>query len=153
MQQRQNTHQSVGRSLEILMVFVPNNQELGTTDVSKKIGLHRSTLSRLLHALTHHGFLQQNPNNKKYSTILKYSAKGFCMLQVSFAQITRLPVHVAAGAKAILAFLPPEQAKRIIPKKLIRFTKNTITDVKVLLRELEEIRETGFAFDRGGARY
>jgi len=83
------------------------------------------------------------------STILKYSAKGFGMLQVSFAQNTRLPVHVAAGAKAILAFLPLEQVKRIVPKKLMRYTENTITDAKVLLKELEEIRKTGFAFDRG----
>lgn len=186
------------RALDILMVFTPDNLELGAVEVSKKIGgLHRSTVTRLLHVLTRHGFLQQNPSTKKYSlgrsaarmgravaqsvdsqlvniaqphvdalrnsvgetaamevfsetsTILAYSAKGRRLVQVSFQIGDRLPVHVAAGAKAVLAFLPTDVAESLIPKKLVRFTPHTITNRKALLKQLVEIRKNGLAFDRG----
>lgn len=197
MQYKANTHQSVKRALEILMVFTPNNQELGTAEVSDKVGLHRSTTTRLLQTLNHHGFLQQNPRTKKYSlgraaseigraisqsldshlitiaqpyidalrdsigesvamevfsgnsTVLAYSARGPRLVQVSFKIGERLPIHVAAGAKAVLAFLPPDQVEGLIPKKLIPFTPNTITNRKILLTQLEEIRKNGIAFDCG----
>ncbi|MBF0277911.1 MAG: IclR family transcriptional regulator [SAR324 cluster bacterium] len=197
MQQKQNTHQSVERSLEILMAFVPDNPELGVTEVSKLVGLHRSTVSRLLQVLTRNGFLQQNPITKNFSlgksaseigravistletrltaiskphidalrdiveenvaleelsgssTILTYTAKSRGMLQVSFRIGDRLPVHVAAGAKAILAFLPADLRERFIPEKLESFTVNTITDREKLMQQLLEIRESGFSFDRG----
>ncbi len=179
------------------MVFTPHNQEMGAVEVSEKVGLHRSTVTRLLQTLTRRKFLQQNPSTKKFSlgraaseigraitqsldsnltaiarphidalrdaigegvalevfsgkgTVLAYSARGPRLVQVSFRIGDRLPVHVAAGAKAILAFLPPEQVENLIPKKLHPFTSNTITNRKVLLKQLEEIRAKGIAFDRG----
>jgi IclR family transcriptional regulator, KDG regulon repressor len=159
MQQKPNTHQSVERALEILKAFTPNNQAMGTVEVSEKVGLHRSTVTRLLQTLTHHGFLQQNSKSKKYSlgraaseigravtqfldsnlisiaqpyidalrdsigegvalevfsgnsTVLAYSARGPCLVQVSFRIGERLPVHVAAGAKAIAGL----QCQRTLP--------------------------------------
>lgn len=193
-----NTHQSLERALDVLMVFTPDNLELGATEVSEKIGgVHRSTVTRLLHVLTRRGFLQQNPSTKKYSlgrsaarigravaqsldsqlvniaqphvnalrdavgetaalevfyesnTILAYYAKGRRLVQVSFRIGDRLPVHVAAGAKAVLAFLPLDMAESLIPKKLVRFTPHTITNRKALLKQLAEIRKSGLAFDLG----
>ena len=186
------------RALDILIAFTPDNLELGATEVSEKIrGVHRSTVTRLLHVLTRRGFLQQNPSTKKYSlgrssarigravaqsldsqlvniaqphvnalrdavgetaalevfyesnTILAYYAKGRRLVQVSFRIGDRLPVHVAAGAKAVLAFLPIDMTESFIPKKLVRFTPHTITNRKALLKQLVEIRESGLAFDLG----
>jgi IclR family KDG regulon transcriptional repressor len=179
------------------MFFTPHNKEMGAAEVVEKIGLHRSTVTRLLHVLTRRGFLQQNPSTKKYSlgrstakigravtqsldsqliniaqphvdalrdavgetaalevfsetnTILAYNAKGPRLVQVSFRIGDRLPVHVAAGAKAILAFLPVDVAEALIPKKLIRFTPHTITNRKVLIKQLAEIKEKGVATDCG----
>ena len=48
------------------MAFTPYNHELGTLELSKKLGIHKSTTSRLLHVLTAHGFLKQNPDTRKY---------------------------------------------------------------------------------------
>lgn len=48
------------------MAFAPYNHEMGTLELSKKLGIHKSTVSRLLHLLADHEFLQQNPDTKRY---------------------------------------------------------------------------------------
>ncbi|MGC4151686.1 MAG: IclR family transcriptional regulator [Propionicimonas sp.] len=61
----------------------------------------------------------------------------------------QVPLHATGTGKAMLASLPPEEARAILARAdLRRFTPNTITDLDVLLRELDEIRAQGFAFDR-----
>lgn len=57
---------STEKALKILMTFTPYNHEMGTLELSEKLGIHKSTISRLLHVLTAHGFLQQNPDTRKY---------------------------------------------------------------------------------------
>lgn len=57
---------STEKALAILMAFTPNNHPMGTLELSKKLGIHKSTISRLLHLLTDNGFLHQNPETKKY---------------------------------------------------------------------------------------
>lgn len=61
------THQAVEKALSILLEFVPNNQPLGTVDLSVKLNLHKSTVNRLLHVLRRFEFLEQNPQSKKFS--------------------------------------------------------------------------------------
>lgn len=61
-----STHKTVEKALDILMAFTPHNQELATIELSKKMGFHKSTVSRLLHVLSRKGFLQQNPDSKKF---------------------------------------------------------------------------------------
>lgn len=61
-----STHKAVEKALDTLMVFTPHNQEIGTVELSEKMGLHKSTVSRLLHVLSRKGFLQQNPETKKF---------------------------------------------------------------------------------------
>jgi len=57
---------STAKALKILMAYVPHNPEMGTLELSKKLGIHKSTVSRLLHLLVDHDFLSQNPDSKKY---------------------------------------------------------------------------------------
>lgn len=61
-----STHRTVEKALDILLTFSPHNQEMGTLEISEKMGLHKSTVSRLLHVLSRKGFLQQNPKTKKF---------------------------------------------------------------------------------------
>jgi IclR family pca regulon transcriptional regulator len=61
-----STHKAVEKALDILMAFTPHNQELGTIELSKRMGFHKSTVSRLLHVLCRKGFLHQNPDTKKF---------------------------------------------------------------------------------------
>jgi IclR family KDG regulon transcriptional repressor len=58
---------AIEKALDILMVFVPYNQEMGTTEISRKLGLHKATVSRILQTLTQKGLVQQNPQNRKYT--------------------------------------------------------------------------------------
>ena len=60
------------------------------------------------------------------------------------------PVHCTALGKIILAALRPDQLKRMLERiELKPSTENSITDTAVLLKEIEEIRRTGVAFDDG----
>jgi DNA-binding IclR family transcriptional regulator len=58
------------------------------------------------------------------------------------------PLHTVATGKAILAYLPEERIDEIIDERgLEQRTDQTITDPETLKRELEQIREDGFAVD------
>lgn len=179
-----HTHISVERALKLLLAFIPHNQERGTVELSKSLGLHPSTVSRLLCVLTKYGFLQQDAITKRYKlgeaaasignaithsfreglvaiakphidalrdrirdtvslelmegdgTVVAYRAKGPHIIQVLFSPGERLPIHMAAGAKTILAFSSPETVNRLLRRELQRFTPNTITDLKILKAQL-----------------
>jgi IclR family transcriptional regulator, KDG regulon repressor len=66
MQQNVPTHRSLEKALEILLAFLPHNAEMGTAELSERVGFHRSTVNRVLHVLEKYGFLQQNPDTKKF---------------------------------------------------------------------------------------
>jgi len=60
------------------------------------------------------------------------------------------PAHCTALGKAILASLQPDQLERFLKRvRLKPSTEKSITEVPVLLREIDEIRRTGVAFDDG----
>jgi DNA-binding IclR family transcriptional regulator len=62
----------------------------------------------------------------------------------------RTYLHQSANGKAILAYLPRERVEKIIDQYgLPAATKQTITDRDELFKELERIRERGFAINRG----
>lgn len=72
-------------------------------------------------------------------TIRMYSAVG-----------RRAPAHCTGLGKAILAFLPKEERKRILTQKgMHRYTVKTITNLKDFELECKRIREQGYAFDLG----
>ncbi len=58
------------------------------------------------------------------------------------------PTYCTGVGKLLLAHAPPEQVERILAREgLKRFTEHTITDRTLLARELDSIRQRGFAFD------
>jgi DNA-binding IclR family transcriptional regulator len=62
---------------------------------------------------------------------------------------TRWPLHSSSLGKAILSSLPSEEVAEIVGNKgLQRFTKNTLTTVHDLERELKRIRQLGYAVDQ-----
>lgn len=60
------------------------------------------------------------------------------------------PLHTAAPAKAMLAYLPDEERKKIL-KSIVytKFTENTVPDATAFERELQSVRKSGIAYDRG----
>ena len=62
----------------------------------------------------------------------------------------RLPLYAGSAGKVILAFLSEERQERMLNAVPLQpFTKHTITDVKVLREELENIKKLGYAFSHG----
>ena len=60
------------------------------------------------------------------------------------------PAHCTALGKAILASLQPDQLLRLLKRTGLKpSTEKSITDMAVLLREIEEIRRTDVAHDDG----
>lgn len=60
------------------------------------------------------------------------------------------PLHCSAHGKALLAFAPPGLVEEVLSSPLERFTCATGTDPEALARELEKIRQDGYALDAGG---
>ncbi|MFC7157194.1 IclR family transcriptional regulator [Halomarina halobia] len=61
----------------------------------------------------------------------------------------RTHLHTISAGKAILAYLPEHEVRRIIDERgLIRKTAHTITDEETLFDDLERVREQGYALNR-----
>lgn len=59
-----------------------------------------------------------------------------------------LPMHCTGCGKAMLAFLPEDEIRKIISEHgLQTFTPNTLSTKEKLISELEEIRAKGYAID------
>jgi hypothetical protein len=59
------------------------------------------------------------------------------------------PLHASAGGKALLAWCPGDQERRLLRKPLKRYTSTTIASLPALHRELRQIRQRGYATVRG----
>lgn len=69
-------------------------------------------------------------------------------IRAFFRPGTRGPVHASGIGKAILAYQSQEQLKVVTGKDRFQsFTRNTITEEKVLARELGRIKKLGWAVD------
>ena len=190
-------YSSVQKAISILLSFIPDNKAMGTSQLSKTLGLNKSTVSRLTHVLVHYGLIRQDEETKKYSlgrtsallgkaveasqidrlaefsrpyidalsgavgesvclemllsghTKLIYSVIGPPPLSVSFQDT--LPMHAAAGAKAILAYMSSEEVENMLNGELRKITENTISDIEEFKDHLAEIKKQGIAYDHGEA--
>ncbi len=62
----------------------------------------------------------------------------------------RLPLYAGSAGKVILAYLSDEKQESVLcSNMLVPFTRHTIIDTTTLRKELEKIRDKGFAFSHG----
>jgi len=54
------------KALKILLAFAPTNEPMGTLELSELLGIHRSSVSRILITMRNYGFLQQDKKTKRY---------------------------------------------------------------------------------------
>ncbi len=188
-------NQAVRRAIAVLKAFSDDAPEMGVTEVSRKVNLHKSTVYRLLSAFEGEGLIGKSPENGKYRLGPELIVLGEQVLRhtdvhrvalpflrdmadrtgetvdlevlsggnvVTIEEIAGKHVVAAAGAigmpwaahatstgKVLLAFQPPEKQRQILMRSLKRFTPRTITDAKVLSRDLIKIREQGYAVSYG----
>lgn len=57
----------------------------------------------------------------------------------------RSAIHATANGKALVAWMPPDEVRRVCGTNLTRFTDTTCTDIDELLDELATVREQGWA--------
>jgi IclR family transcriptional regulator, KDG regulon repressor len=186
--------QAVSHALDLLEQFHGEDDELGVTELSKRLKLHKNNVFRLLATLESRGYVEQNKATENYRLGLKSLELGqtfikqmgllrqaqpvlekmveecnetsyisifkdgfIVYLEIEETTMTvrvvprigiRLPAYCTAAGKVHLAFLREEELDKLYAKtKLISFTPKTLSSLDALKKELEEIREKGFAID------
>ncbi|MEH7072839.1 IclR family transcriptional regulator [Neobacillus drentensis] len=186
--------QSVERALKILDLFDEHTTELKITEISEKMGLHKSTVHSLLKTLQEYSYIGQNPEDGKYRLGLKLAERGNFVISnidirkaarkylldlsaktgqtvhlgildgregvyidkvegeqsiIRYSRIgRRLPLHSTAIGKVLLTYQNAPEFKRLLQDyHYQQQTLNTLTNEAVFQKELEKIKQQGFAID------
>ena len=91
--------ESVKRAIAILRCFSRSRPELGVTELSREIGVHKSTISRLLSTLEPEGFVNRNPDTGKYRLgIGLLELAGLVIIHIDLRRVAR-PLLVLLAEK------------------------------------------------------
>lgn len=63
--------QSIENAIDVLEQFMSNTSELGVTEISKNLNLHKNNIFRILATLENRGYIEQNLNNEHYKLGIK----------------------------------------------------------------------------------
>ncbi len=186
--------QSVSNACDIMECFSIEEDELGATELARRLGFHKNNVQRLLATLEYRGYVEQSKISGNYRLGLKVfelsqeytkhlhllkqartilekvqeqcnetayvgDLRGgyvvYLMSEETTRSVrvisrvgTRFYPHATALGKAILAFLPDEQIETLYPQEeLPTCTPHTISTKSLLVDQLREIRERGYALD------
>ena len=78
--------QVMDRTFRILDVLAEQNQEMGATELSERLRLHKSTAHRLLMVLERNRFIEKNPETAKYRL-------GWRLFELGTLAVSRLNLH------------------------------------------------------------
>lgn len=133
MQRREKTNyfiQSVGHALDVIEQFSSDVDELGVTDLSKRLKLHKNNVFRLLATLESRGYIEQNKATDNYRLGIRCLLLGQAYLRQvgilrqsgpilrDLSQGSRETVFVGVlrrGAVVPLQEIEGDQAIRIVP--------------------------------------
>jgi DNA-binding IclR family transcriptional regulator len=103
------TIQSVSHALDILESFTRTEDELGVTDLSKRLGLHKNNVFRLLATLEHRGYIEQNKATESYRLGPKTLQLGVIFIEQRECRRQARPIleslMAASGETAVVAVL------------------------------------------------
>jgi IclR family KDG regulon transcriptional repressor len=103
------TIQSVSHALDILESFTRTEDELGVTDLAKRLGLHKNNVFRLLATLEHRGYIEQNMSSENYRLGPKTLQIGAIFIEQRECRRQARPVleklTAAVGETAVVAVL------------------------------------------------
>lgn len=187
---------AVERAMDVLNVIKNHDRGVGITDISRELGLAKSTVHRLLVAMIHKGMVRQDEETERYSfgysimemaytasqqwdvismavpyleeirdktgetaaLAFKVGLKYTYVAQAVSSHEYRVnpvlghhyPLHWAATGKAILAFTNDQELIECLKVVPYQFANpNTVSNVDVLLEQLEEIRRRRYALSFG----
>jgi len=103
------TIQSVSHALDILESFTRTEDELGVTELSKRLGLHKNNVFRLLATLEHRGYIEQNRSTENYRLGPKTLQLGAIFIEQRECRRQARPIleslMAASGETAVVAVL------------------------------------------------
>jgi IclR family KDG regulon transcriptional repressor len=103
------TIQSVSHALDILESFTKTEDELGVTELSKRLGLHKNNVFRLLATLEHRGYIEQNTASENYRLGPKTLQIGSIFIEQRECRRQARPIlenlMAASGETAVVAVL------------------------------------------------
>jgi IclR family KDG regulon transcriptional repressor len=99
--------QTIDRTLDLIELLATSKDGLGVTEIGQRIGLHKSTVFRLLQALSARGYIEKDPKTSTYKLGLKFiEISGLYIKKLELktealpfmrklAEIVGQPVHLA----------------------------------------------------------
>jgi DNA-binding IclR family transcriptional regulator len=101
--------QSVSHALDILESFTKTEDELGVTELSKRLALHKNNVFRLLATLEHRGYIEQNKQTENYRLGPKTLQIGATFIEQRECRRQARPIletlMAASGETAVVAVL------------------------------------------------
>jgi IclR family transcriptional regulator, acetate operon repressor len=160
--------QSIERAFDLLEMLADAGGALGLSELSTVSGLPLPTVHRLMRTLVNRGYVRQEASRRyTLGSRLTGETANLAMLDgdevVYIAQVPsphsmrmftepgrRVQPHCTAVGKALLAELPPGEARALLERDgMPAYTPATITDPDLLIAHLEVIRKQGYAVDEG----
>lgn len=186
--------QTLEKALDIVEILseVDGGQGLGVTELSKRLGIGKSTIHRILDTLVGFRYVEKTsankyrlswrlfelgsavPTQRHLSNFDLNILQGLCdkhgetvnigvrvddgivlvskvdpetALRASLQVGTREPIYCTALGKVMTAELPEEKVRALLSGELKSYTNRTITSADAFLKELEKVREQGYAID------
>lgn len=98
---------SIEKALQILKVFLPENRPMGTVEISRQLGFHKATTSRILLILTKKGLLRQDAETRKFSL-------GSSSLDMGRAMLDSLSSDIAVIGRQHIEQLRDELGETVV---------------------------------------
>src|SRR5260370_30685097 len=119
--------QSVAHSLDVLEQFFGDADELGVTELSKRLKLHKNNVFRLLATLEARGYIEQNKTNENYRLGVKCLLIGRRYIH-HMGLVRPARPHLAAGVQK-----SRESARRaIVPRDGVVPLRATATEARAV---------------------
>jgi len=110
------TVRAVERALDILLCFT-NSQKLSLTEIASRVGLHKSTVHRLLASLEHKGFVQRDSATDRYGL-------GFSLWELS--------MHLSEGDDLGVMLLPEmERLRDLVGETVSLYLRDGMERVRI----------------------
>ena len=139
-----NPVQSAERIFQVLEMLAEHG-EMGLMEISTELGLHKSTVHRLLMSLIYMGYAKQDETTQKYMLSYKIvSMAGKILERTDILQIAKPYMERLSDISGEAVHL----VQRIWNESIIeKKTDKTITDIDEMMQVLEEVRKNGYALD------
>lgn len=97
-----NGSSTIGKAIKVLMALSDENGEAGTTQLSRKLDIHKATVSRILIKLAEYDFVYKNKQTRKYGLGPAIHHLAMAMADINFEHVMQIArPHVDDLSQAI----------------------------------------------------